>query len=277
MNNWDDLKLMLELSNHGTMTATAKALGVNTATVSRRLERLTEEFGSTLFVRRGLEWQPTQVALPLIQLAELMSQSIQPVQAAAGEGSQEHKILRVHVWWQVLVDVVGHQVGRFLKQNKKVVLDLVVEDLSVALGEVDLKVSFEEPVSGRLVRQQVGEIGYNIFVHKDWHGKVEGYIGLSGVGSDVMPCIAELQSDFLRPRLVTQCTSYAIDVLHTMPLAMCLPTRLARRYPDLVLYHSHCETQFVPVWASFHESRRLDPDVRLALGFIKGCFEIEPA
>ena len=48
--NWDDLKYCLALDEFRTMTAAAKALGTNTATVSRHLERLTEEAGQPLFI-----------------------------------------------------------------------------------------------------------------------------------------------------------------------------------------------------------------------------------
>ena len=50
MQNWDDLKFCLALERYQTMTAAARALGTNTAaTVSRRIDRLTEEAGEPLF------------------------------------------------------------------------------------------------------------------------------------------------------------------------------------------------------------------------------------
>ena len=51
--NWDDLKYCLALHEFRIITAAAKALGTNTATVSRLLERLTEEAGQSLFIRQN--------------------------------------------------------------------------------------------------------------------------------------------------------------------------------------------------------------------------------
>ena len=48
MQNWHDSKFCLALERYQTMTAAARALGTNTATVSRRIERLTEEAGELL-------------------------------------------------------------------------------------------------------------------------------------------------------------------------------------------------------------------------------------
>ena len=53
MNNWDDLRFLVALSKTGTMTAAAKSLGTNTATVSRRIERLSETLGMPAFIKTG--------------------------------------------------------------------------------------------------------------------------------------------------------------------------------------------------------------------------------
>ena len=53
MLNWDDLKFCLALDRHGSMINAGKSLYANVATVSRRLERVTKDFGETLFVRNG--------------------------------------------------------------------------------------------------------------------------------------------------------------------------------------------------------------------------------
>jgi len=59
MQNWDDLKFCLALERYTTMTAAAKALGTNVATVSRRIERMTEQAGQPLFVRDQTQWVAT--------------------------------------------------------------------------------------------------------------------------------------------------------------------------------------------------------------------------
>ena len=51
MQNWDDLKFCLALERHQTMTAAARALGTTTATVSRRIDRLTEAADEAIFLR----------------------------------------------------------------------------------------------------------------------------------------------------------------------------------------------------------------------------------
>ena len=69
MQNWDDLKYCLALDEFRTMTAAAKALGTNTATVSRRIERLTEEAGQPLFTRQNCQWMATTLGQELSAVA----------------------------------------------------------------------------------------------------------------------------------------------------------------------------------------------------------------
>jgi len=47
--DWDDLRFLLSLSRHGTLTAAAADLGVTQPTVGRRLAGLERRLGSKLF------------------------------------------------------------------------------------------------------------------------------------------------------------------------------------------------------------------------------------
>ena len=65
MNNWDDLRFLVALSKTGTMTAAAKSLGTNTATVSRRIERLSETLGMPAFIKTGERTPLSYLAKPM--------------------------------------------------------------------------------------------------------------------------------------------------------------------------------------------------------------------
>lgn len=49
--DWDDLRIFLAVSRHGSLAAAARALHVNHSTVLRRLNRLEEDLGTRLFTR----------------------------------------------------------------------------------------------------------------------------------------------------------------------------------------------------------------------------------
>lgn len=60
MENWDDLKYALAIYRHGTLSGAARTLGVNHATVSRRLSTLETQMGARLFDRMSDGLHPTE-------------------------------------------------------------------------------------------------------------------------------------------------------------------------------------------------------------------------
>ena len=68
--SWDDARILLEVVRHGTQGAASKALGVDQATVSRRLLRLEDVIGAPLFLRDGTRLIPTDLARRMAEQAE---------------------------------------------------------------------------------------------------------------------------------------------------------------------------------------------------------------
>ena len=50
--DWQDLRIFLALGRHGSLSAAARALGVNHATIARRLHSLEDSLGEKLVERR---------------------------------------------------------------------------------------------------------------------------------------------------------------------------------------------------------------------------------
>src|SRR6056297_1630776 len=72
LENWDDLKFVLAMKRHGTMSAAARYLNTNVATVSRRLERMSQELDLPLFEKRGQSFVSTSAADRLAEVAEVI-------------------------------------------------------------------------------------------------------------------------------------------------------------------------------------------------------------
>src|SRR5260370_8464072 len=68
--SWDDARILLEVVRHGTQGAASKALGVDQATVSRRLLRLEDVIRAPLFLRDGPPLTPTDLRRRMAGQAE---------------------------------------------------------------------------------------------------------------------------------------------------------------------------------------------------------------
>ena len=72
MTNWDDLRFVLAAARHGSLSAAARALGVNHATVSRRIAAAEDALGAVLFDRLPSGYVPTEAGRKAAAIAETM-------------------------------------------------------------------------------------------------------------------------------------------------------------------------------------------------------------
>ncbi len=86
--NWDDYRFALALQRAGSVRGAAEALGVNHATVSRRLATLNAQTGSMVFERQDGTYVPTRQGRGLIEAAVRMEDAVFAAQRAAM--AQEH-------------------------------------------------------------------------------------------------------------------------------------------------------------------------------------------
>ncbi len=254
------------------MSSAADSLGLSTATISRRLAQCAEDVGQTLFVRRGQTWEPTPAALVFVGLAESLNEGFPNGNQLSKNDEVEQRVIRASMPIDICMDAVAPQVTEFLGENDRLTLDVYHEPKSVAYGEVDIRVSYEEPTEGRLVRLRLGAIGYNTYVSKKHNRDPNGWVEVVDFERKPIETGHNLKEQFGAPRMRSGSLSCALDLIREMPLILNLPTNLAKRQEDLREWKSDAPTTYFPVWATYHESRRLDPDVRLMLGYLKSCF-----
>ncbi len=96
MLNWDDLKFLLAVGRTGSMTAAAKRLGVNHATVIRRIRGLEEQLGTHLFERHDKSYVLTPSGEVAFKAAERMeAQSVGVERQVLGQAQDLSGRIRV--------------------------------------------------------------------------------------------------------------------------------------------------------------------------------------
>ncbi len=76
MNDWDDYRLILALSRADSLRTAADELGVNHATVSRRLANLQRKAGIKLFEKSANGYEITKLGAPLLAAAQQMEHQV---------------------------------------------------------------------------------------------------------------------------------------------------------------------------------------------------------
>jgi len=77
--DWDHLRIFLAIARYGQLLAAARRLGLNHATVARRLDALEEALGTPLFDRRPAGCMLTEAGERLLPAAERVETEMQDI------------------------------------------------------------------------------------------------------------------------------------------------------------------------------------------------------
>ncbi len=86
---WDDYRFVLAVHRAGTVSAAARRLGVDHATVIRRIDRLERRLSEKLFHRRASGYTATQAGLALVATADGIESAIIHGEAAIGRAASQ--------------------------------------------------------------------------------------------------------------------------------------------------------------------------------------------
>jgi DNA-binding transcriptional LysR family regulator len=94
--DWDDLRFFLAVARTGSISAAARALGVNHATVSRRIHAFEERAGARLFDRIPGGWATTAAGDDMLAAAARVEEEVQAIdRRVAGRDAELSGKLRV--------------------------------------------------------------------------------------------------------------------------------------------------------------------------------------
>jgi DNA-binding transcriptional LysR family regulator len=272
--NWDDYKYVLALSRFGTLTAAAERLGANAATVSRRINRLEESMGVTLFERSDSGWRMTPAAEGLALLATRFEHDIADAwhEAAADQTDPIGNLILSGVGFinQVaLIPKVDSFARAFPRLN--LFIETAVKPHSLAFGEADIALRVTRPSEGRLVIRRIASFSLGIYRNRRLPPE-DGWIGLSHY-FDGFPAMKLAYSHFdTDPRIRVGSVMNVFDTMTYSGMPGPLPRCVAQLNPDLECVIDEQQFERNDLWLVFHENRRKDPKVQAASQWIGSIF-----
>lgn len=268
LENWDDLKFVLAMTRHGTMSAAARYLDTNVATVSRRLERMSQELDLPLFEKRGQGFVATAAALRLAEVAEGIDHRLRSEIGTIREGDATH-----HVSLEIAAPPAVHThylLPRMVELHgvfPNVQMTLTDKVYAQGLGEADIQIRIGRPEGGRLRARKFRD--YTLRVYHKPDEPLEGdWIGLSHRYPD---------ADLLRT-VYTDAKPLPRYRVEEMPLVHQLVrmTGLPGLVPDFMvgpedgLVPLQVEGNDLPgeLWIAYHETRHNDVTLRAVIDWI---------
>src|SRR6478672_10279291 len=168
---WDDLHFFLGVCRHKTVSAAGQQLGVDHATVSRRISRLEHALNTKLFEHRPTGFVPTSAGIRLRRMAEVVEASIHACEAELSDADAALEgVVRIGAPDCFAACFLGPRLAAFCKTHPKLHIDLLstTSSSSVSQREVDILVGSSLPIEGRIISRKLTDYHAGLFASQDY-------------------------------------------------------------------------------------------------------------
>ncbi|HEV2622976.1 MAG TPA: LysR family transcriptional regulator [Frateuria sp.] len=162
---WDDVRHFLELARLGSLSAAAKALGVEHSTVARRIQSLEQSLGLRLFDRLAKGWSLTREGELLTVQAQRIDDEAQAFSRAVLGASSQHGTVRLSAPPVLASHFLVPRLAAVRSQWRNIDLQVIGEsrDANLVRGEADLAIRLARPTAPGLTARRIGELGYGAY------------------------------------------------------------------------------------------------------------------
>ncbi|MCJ7996259.1 LysR family transcriptional regulator [Rhizobium cremeum] len=163
MLDWDDLRFFVALADEGSLSAAARRLRVDHATVARRVQALEEKAGIRLFDRRPRRYLLTEKGRLVAERARRMEGEVfaleRDILETEGEAPVEISVSAPPVLTSFFLTP---KIAAFYEARPRIRLRLVadVRNVSLTRREADIAVRLSRPTDPSLIIRKAGSVRY---------------------------------------------------------------------------------------------------------------------
>ncbi|OWO93869.1 LysR family transcriptional regulator [Rhizobium esperanzae] len=281
--NWDDVRIFLAVARTGQILAASKRLGLNHATLSRRLTSLEAALKTRLFVRRTNGCELTAEGGIFLNAAERMETEMLAAQANLGHTDTAIAgTVRVGAPDGFGVSFLAPRMGRLIERHPELKIQLVPVPRSFSLSqrEADIAITLERPEQGRLVSSKLTDYTLGLYASRD-------YLASHGRPGDVEALKAHPRIGYVEDLIFTASLNFSGEVMRSWDAGFEISTAIgqteavrsgagigilhdyiARQYPELqrILPDISIRRAY---WTTYHETARDLVRVRSVVDFLQ--------
>lgn len=271
--HWDDLRIARAIYQTGSFAAAATRLRINETTVARRLRRLEEDVGVTLFEAADGARRPTAACEELVAVAGTMAGQVEQLEhiASAGRGLAGRR--RIATTESIASGVLAPGVPAFLAKHPGLMLDLMAsaQNVNFSRWEADLAVRMAKPDKGDFVIRKLTDLVFYL-------------LEPVSTTSDLVCCYPDDLSGtpemrFLagtgltaRARVTTRTLPAMRKMVETGACAGVLPSFLCRDLLDDDAFRAQRLPQTREIWLLVQPHLKDDAATRAVIDWIRSCF-----
>jgi DNA-binding transcriptional LysR family regulator len=184
--NWDDARIFVAVQRERTLRRAAKVVGLDQATVGRRLAALERDLGATLFLRTSDGYALTPAGESVLKSAEKMEQfAHELVRQAHGVDTRLEGEVRVTSTDTLALEFLIPAIARLHAEHPdvKVLLDTSTQVLNLAKREADIAIRTMKPENPDLVARRLARWPMGLYAAKSYlrrHGEPIAGTGFAG-------------------------------------------------------------------------------------------------
>lgn len=251
--DWDDIRFLLAVARKGTLSGAARLLGVNHATVLRRVNGFENSLGVTVFDRtaRGYRLAPGREKL-LNAILEMEETALKVERALSAARTPLSGVVRVASTDTLCVSVLPRVAKRIMADQKGLEIELIADNDVSNLGrlEADIAVRVSHSLQDDLIGECVGTTKYAIYAAPDGSTR---WLGMGGLLANTKPG-KWMNEQVGRTEIVARAGSFPI--LREMVAAghgkAVLPQLLANDDPRLVRLPEDLPPMEAGIWVTSH-------------------------
>lgn len=174
--NWDDYRYFLAVARTGRLIQAAKQLGVDHATIGRRVKNLEQSLKVNLFDRSPQGYRLTEAGERLISFAEVME--TKALQASDQIGGNEQELtgsVRIGAPEGVASMLLSSIAIDLCREHPKLEIQIVSLDRSVSLSkrEADVAITVSAPTTGRLKFRKICDYTLHLYGTEEYLSKFD--------------------------------------------------------------------------------------------------------
>jgi DNA-binding transcriptional LysR family regulator len=184
--DWDALRIFLAVARAGQLLGAARRLGLNHATVARRLDALEAATGSPLFVRTPSGSALTEAGERLLPIAERMeAEALTAAEAMRPEQAGVSGTVRIGAPDGLGNLFLAGALGGLVQQHPALQIELVPlpRAFSLSRREADLAIGLERPTEGRVVSAKLSDYSLGVYASRAYLKRAGEPAALEDLGS----------------------------------------------------------------------------------------------
>ena len=251
--NWDDMRYVLAVADHGTVSAAARSLGVNHATVLRRIAAFEERYGAPVFRRTPTGYAVLPDKLRMLEAARDVGRAMRSVEnILRGIHAPLTGQVRITSTDTLCRGVLPGILSGFPEREQGLHLSLISTNahLDFSRAHADITVRPAAKLASNLTGVPAARLGFAVFGPK---GGSDNWLGLAGaLGGAVVG--NWLRREVPENRIVASADSFlalATMVQQGMGNAV-LPSFIGEATPGLVRREPGPELPMATLWVACH-------------------------